>query len=268
MLAVKSEWERLAEPEHFVHFITAQASNMRNFKEMPDNASEYCLLCVDKFTYSNRRHHCRGCGILCCDPCSSKKLCFTNPFAGGSGKKAPPKETLMERVCDGCFNRYVFECRKWIQDEVEFAKLQLVLSQQKAEADAQNRSVAGSPVPFSEMAGSSFEERFQNDLSINTNNNNSSSGNLSSKSQSFSVSPKQSASPTKSASFSVRNGQQAAAGEWSVDIDFCPLVADFLNLYQQLFEVQQGFKAVPSRHDGHLMSGVSRSQIRRNGQRR
>lgn len=82
---------------------------------MEDNASAFCLLCVQNFTYSNRRHHCRVCGVLCCDSCSSKRLKIhvdeSMPQSATTSPKAPSssatgKKTLNGiRVCDSCFNR-------------------------------------------------------------------------------------------------------------------------------------------------------------------
>ena len=56
-----------------------------------DHTSENCTICTKKFTLWNRRHHCRVCGILCCDACSkSKKLMPT------IDREQPV------RVCDKC----------------------------------------------------------------------------------------------------------------------------------------------------------------------
>jgi len=76
-----------------------------------DNSSQHCLLCIEKFTMYNRRHHCRNCGILCCEPCSTKKLPSSsdNSSSGGNGGKAD-----MQRVCDSCYNKLLhsYACRK------------------------------------------------------------------------------------------------------------------------------------------------------------
>ncbi len=104
---------------------------------MPDSASEHCLLCVDKFTYSNRRHHCRGCGILCCDLCSTKRLMFkTVNGSSGSSSPVPPSSSSAQsnkvdgsRTCDGCFNKFSFECNLWQQ-----ASLKARREQEKADA--------------------------------------------------------------------------------------------------------------------------------------
>jgi RasGEF domain/FYVE zinc finger/RasGEF N-terminal motif len=41
---------------------------------VPDHVASSCLKCWKLFTLTNRRHHCRNCGILVCGECSSKKL--------------------------------------------------------------------------------------------------------------------------------------------------------------------------------------------------
>lgn len=56
--------------------------------QLDANASE-CYLCKKPFTTFTRRHHCRNCGKIICDACSSNKYTF------GSGN---------ERVCDLCYN--------------------------------------------------------------------------------------------------------------------------------------------------------------------
>ncbi|RKP36385.1 hypothetical protein BJ085DRAFT_21759, partial [Dimargaris cristalligena] len=39
----------------------------------PDEAARHCRLCERRFTLFVRRHHCRRCGILVCDPCSAQR---------------------------------------------------------------------------------------------------------------------------------------------------------------------------------------------------
>ena len=48
---------------------------------------------------SQRKHHCRACGVLVCDSCSSKKLQLDLLSSSSAGQR---------RVCDGCFNRLIF----------------------------------------------------------------------------------------------------------------------------------------------------------------
>eukprot|EP01084_Bolivina_argentea_P152088 265353_1 len=59
-----------------------------------DKLSNACLLCGNNFTVWNRRHHCRACGLLVCQPCSLRKLQFNK-----DGKPT------LERACDKCFNK-------------------------------------------------------------------------------------------------------------------------------------------------------------------
>ena len=58
---------------------------------LPDHMMDHCQVCVDPFSASNRRHHCRHCGRIVCATCSEHKL-------------AIPKFGLMkpERVCIEC----------------------------------------------------------------------------------------------------------------------------------------------------------------------
>eukprot|EP01130_Rhizamoeba_saxonica_P010181 TRINITY_DN4171_c0_g1_i1.p1 TRINITY_DN4171_c0_g1~~TRINITY_DN4171_c0_g1_i1.p1 ORF type:complete len:945 (+),score=215.29 TRINITY_DN4171_c0_g1_i1:19-2853(+) len=55
---------------------------------IPDALVKTCFTCVCKFTFTNRKHHCRQCGNVVCGPCSSNKKILP-----GQGK---------QRVCDDC----------------------------------------------------------------------------------------------------------------------------------------------------------------------
>lgn len=61
----------------------------------PDNLNKTCELCEKKFTFLNRRHHCRNCGRVVCDKCLIEysrsgeshfipvcKLCFNCAISG------------------------------------------------------------------------------------------------------------------------------------------------------------------------------------------
>ncbi|KAJ3315357.1 hypothetical protein HDV04_003750 [Boothiomyces sp. JEL0838] len=65
---------------------------------MPDESAQSCLVCFNKFTFFNRKHHCRSCGILVCGACSQNS--FYIPSRNGE-KKA--------RVCDTCLPSLIQE---------------------------------------------------------------------------------------------------------------------------------------------------------------
>ncbi|CAN9498849.1 unnamed protein product [Ophioblennius macclurei] len=58
---------------------------------IPDPRTTMCMICTCEFTLTWRRHHCRACGKVVCQACSSKKHCLEYL------KKQPA------RVCDQCF---------------------------------------------------------------------------------------------------------------------------------------------------------------------
>jgi hypothetical protein len=111
---------------------------------MADSATQFCTLCLEKFTtmsMSNRRHHCRTCGTLCCDLCSAKRLKF--PF--GSSKN--DKSTNPDRICDSCFNKFVFECNQWTIACNRARKEQLKLEQSMMESSNSKKLLTNSRSP-------------------------------------------------------------------------------------------------------------------------
>jgi len=55
-----------------------------------DSSTDACPLCAKKFTFINRRHHCRKCGRVCCAACSTGR------------KLLPHIDKAPVRVCDKC----------------------------------------------------------------------------------------------------------------------------------------------------------------------
>lgn len=58
---------------------------------IPNKASTVCMLCSDKFTITQRRHHCRKCGFIVCGACSKTRTVITHIH--------PTKQL---RVCSRC----------------------------------------------------------------------------------------------------------------------------------------------------------------------
>jgi len=59
---------------------------------IPDDAATHCMVCAKiKFTPVSRKHHCRRCGKIVCNACSSKRLLLVSQS---------PEPV---RVCDPCF---------------------------------------------------------------------------------------------------------------------------------------------------------------------
>eukprot|EP00455_Lapot_gusevi_P014893 TRINITY_DN174_c0_g2_i1.p1 TRINITY_DN174_c0_g2~~TRINITY_DN174_c0_g2_i1.p1 ORF type:complete len:252 (-),score=23.71 TRINITY_DN174_c0_g2_i1:42-797(-) len=59
---------------------------------VPDNIISACCKCKNEFSLLNRKHHCRGCGLIFCGGCSSKTISL--PTKGLNSN---------QRVCDYCF---------------------------------------------------------------------------------------------------------------------------------------------------------------------
>ena len=77
----------------------AKGSNPDDFVRpvfVPDSECLECSICKSKFTFVNRRHHCRKCGACICGECSKGKMPIESDTA-----------TVLERACKICYKEYV-----------------------------------------------------------------------------------------------------------------------------------------------------------------
>ena len=65
---------------------------------VPDSEANTCMHCKKvQFTLVNRRHHCRKCGVVCCNPCSSKRILL------------PAQSSKPLRVCNSCYDELAMQ---------------------------------------------------------------------------------------------------------------------------------------------------------------
>jgi len=151
----RTYWGQQSEPEFFHEFISAKDMYTVKPAWTADSAFDFCLLCVDKFNFSNRKHHCRACGILCCAVCSTKRLVLVAQSPGpAKGKHSPvtspkDKNSAGERVCDGCFNSLAFQAVTWQQRQAKARRdLEKLEDEARAQTNAEARAaITSSPVP-------------------------------------------------------------------------------------------------------------------------
>lgn len=68
---------------------------------VPDSEAPVCMHCKrTQFTVLNRRHHCRKCGSVVCNPCSNKKFLLPNQ----SSKPLRVCLTCYDELCKGKFD--------------------------------------------------------------------------------------------------------------------------------------------------------------------
>lgn len=76
----------------------SRAKSAGNFvlpRWVPDEEIMYCHSCNSEFDYFNRKHHCRHCGLVYCDPCSQNRVLLPHEYG---------YRDLM-RVCNDCHEK-------------------------------------------------------------------------------------------------------------------------------------------------------------------
>jgi growth factor-regulated tyrosine kinase substrate len=126
-----------------------------------DSDSKNCYRCRTEFSAFNRRHHCRACGQIFCNACSSK----TAPIP----KYGIEKEV---RVCDVCFDKLNSNVPLPNENELPLEYLNSALYREaKASQDAAksvSKSNSGSGISSSAASKSNekTEEEFQEELQL------------------------------------------------------------------------------------------------------
>ena len=80
----------------------AAAVLVHGFRWKHDSEKAACEGCGKEFTFVRRKHHCRRCGGLFCDACSSRKLDLAVALTGENNATA--KNVKKARVCNPCYN--------------------------------------------------------------------------------------------------------------------------------------------------------------------
>lgn len=84
-----------------------QNSGPRAYNWEPDVNVKECRRCARRFGLINRRHHCRRCGLVVCDKCSSSRT-YLNPSEILQDPTGPFESLQVlasqhHRVCDKCY---------------------------------------------------------------------------------------------------------------------------------------------------------------------
>lgn len=134
IIDAKQTWQTKAEPMNFWCFVSkcerlGLGDDLKVTRKQwtGNTVSNMCLLCGSSFSITVRKHHCRSCGVLVCDECSSKRLQLSyqlsptvgNEYTDAVGDIRSSISTttstntssstgvpmIPDRVCDGCYNR-------------------------------------------------------------------------------------------------------------------------------------------------------------------
>jgi ankyrin repeat protein len=133
VMEAREAWAQKKEPINFVDFVLAREqageelrTNKTNWSK--DGKSPNCRLCAEDFGLKNRRHHCRACGSLVCEYCSSKRLqlsVISDDKTQSSRDSMNDSTDKRDRICDGCYIRLSFEASQPSPDHYRIKQLKI-----------------------------------------------------------------------------------------------------------------------------------------------
>lgn len=97
----KTEW--MSHINHCIHLLLTKHGRQSSTADpspvwIPDSDALSCMLCRrSEFSIINRRHHCRKCGIVCCNACTSKRWML------------PQQSSKPLRVCLSCYDKLSYQ---------------------------------------------------------------------------------------------------------------------------------------------------------------
>lgn len=105
----------------------------------PDSSSKCCVICAKPFgRLTNRRHHCRNCGRLVCESCSTQRLVlaqidpndesYRDSSMSQKDNLARQYTNTPQRVCDACYKTITRKEQIRIQTDQRKEQENLILS--------------------------------------------------------------------------------------------------------------------------------------------
>ena len=89
------------------------APTIRAVTWVPDSDAPACTSCAKRFTLFRRRHHCRACGQVFCDGCSSQRIDLGPAAPAEAIRCIPTASTQRFRACNDCAESRLFEKKRF-----------------------------------------------------------------------------------------------------------------------------------------------------------
>ena len=223
------EWKSKSIPKAcLIQYAHHLFSGVKKHQWASDSSTSACMLCEDLFTTTNRRHHCRMCGILACGGCTSKNMLVQSSMKGEpdkgeeiiggffktlTGSDKGPKE---ERVCDSCFNRTSSKLLSLQTEKADRAKLMARIDREMANASNLEISETRSEL----FTGATHNRRQSSSTSTATSNMNEAMKNMGERGEKLSAlgekssQLKDAAGEFKDMATALKRDQQKKANSW------------------------------------------------------